>query len=358
MQPLLYTRTPPRNYNAALQTYSSNAVVYACVRLIADAVGSIPYGVQHNAKPAPQHSVHALLQQPNAQDSGRLWRAALATHLQLMGNAYILLLRTQPNDLAAPVQEMHLLRPERVQVLTNRQNDVLYYEYSTDVGKVRYSAAQILHLRLFSPHSDIYGMAPLEAATASIALHTACGAYQQGLLNNSARPSGCLTYEQGGNAPPLTDSQFSRLRDELTMHYTGAVNAGRPLLLEGGLTWQAMSFSPADLEFTQARHNAARDIASAFGVPPMLLAIPGDNTYANYQEAMRAFMRYSVVPMAEMVAQALTQRLQECFAGINIFANTDQLPAYLPEREALWQRVSAADFLTPDEKRHLLGLGV
>jgi HK97 family phage portal protein len=93
-------------------------------------------------------------------------------------------------------------------------------------------------------------------------------------------------YKDGGKLSP---DQYERLRQELEAGYSGAVNAGRPLLLEGGLDWKSMGFSPKDMDFIEAKNAAARDIALALGVPPMLIGIPGDNTYANYQEANRAF---------------------------------------------------------------------
>jgi HK97 family phage portal protein len=76
----------------------------------------------------------------------------------------------------------------------------------------------------------------------------------------------------------LSEAQFGRLKSELEVTYSGSRNAGRPLLLEFGLDWKAMSLSPKDMDFLQAKHAAAREIALAFGVPPMLLGIPGDNT--------------------------------------------------------------------------------
>ncbi len=83
----------------------------------------------------------------------------------------------------------------------------------------------------------------------------------------------------------MTADQFARLKAELEASFQGTRNAGRPLLLEGGLDWKAMSLSPRDLDFMEAKHAAAREIALAIGVPPMLLGIPGDNTYSNYAEA-------------------------------------------------------------------------
>ena len=77
----------------------------------------------------------------------------------------------------------------------------------------------------------------------------------------------------GPRAARSADEQFDRLKRELEREYQGAANAGRPLVLEGGLDWKAMSLTPKDMDFMEAKHAAAREIALAFGVPPMLLAM-------------------------------------------------------------------------------------
>jgi HK97 family phage portal protein len=129
------------------------------------------------------------------------------------------------------------------------------------------------------------------------------------------------------------------------------------MLLEGGLDWKPMGFSPSDMEFQKTKEAAAREIAAAFGIPPMLMGIPGDSTYANYQEANRAFYRLTVLPMAAKVAADLGHWLSG-FTGevIELRPDLDQIPALASERDAQWARVGAADFLTPQEKRMILGL--
>jgi HK97 family phage portal protein len=118
-----------------------------------------------------------------------------------------------------------------------------------------------------------------------------------------------------------------------------------------------MGFSPSDMEFQKTKESAAREIAIAFGVPPMILGIPGDATYANYQEANRAFYRLTVLPLVERIAQGVGHWLSE-HAGeaFELRPDLDRVPALAVERDQLWARVSAADFLTADEKRSLLGL--
>jgi HK97 family phage portal protein len=129
-------------------------------------------------------------------------------------------------------------------------------------------------------------------------------------------------------------------------------------LLEGGLTWQSMSFTPKDMDFLQLKHGAAREIALAFGVPPMLLGIPGDNTYANYREANLAFWRQTVLPLGSRFASAFGAWLGPAWGeGLRLGIDVDQVEALSAEREALWRRVNDADFLTPDEKREAVGYG-
>uniref|UniRef100_UPI003B21C4AF phage portal protein n=1 Tax=Tateyamaria sp. TaxID=1929288 RepID=UPI003B21C4AF len=153
--------------------------------------------------------------------------------------------------------------------------------------------------------------------------------------------------------------QYDRLVSEIETNHSGARNAGRPMLLEGGLDWKPMGFSPTDMEFQKTKESAAREIALAFGVPPMLLGIQGDATYANYQEANRAFYRLTVLPQATRVTAALATWLG-AFTGEDVVLSPDldQVPALSAERDAQWARVAGADFLSEAEKRRLLGLPV
>ena len=148
----------------------------------------------------------------------------------------------------------------------------------------------------------------------------------------------------------------SRLKSELETQFQGASNAGRPLLLEGGLDWKTMSMSPKDLDFIEAKHGAAREIALALGVPPMLLGIPGDNTYANYREANLVFWRQTVLPLVARTARALTGWLAPRFGdSLRIGYDADAVDALALEREAVWDRLTKASFLTLNERRAAAG---
>ncbi len=168
---------------------------------------------------------------------------------------------------------------------------------------------------------------------------------------------GTIVYKGADGQGQLTNEQYDRLIGEMESHHQGARNAGRPMLLEGGLDWKPMGFSPSDMEFQKTKEAAARDISIAFGVPPMLVGIPGDATYANYQEANRAFYRLTVLPLVQRVTAGISHWLS-LFSGevVELRPDLDQIPALAVERDQQWLRVGGADFLTPAEKRVLLGL--
>ena len=139
------------------------------------------------------------------------------------------------------------------------------------------ASPNLIHIKYFHPADDHYGAGCLAAADEAVATHNAAAAWNRMLLENAARPSGALVYDPGDGGG-LTTDQFDRLKAELAQAYAGHANAGRPMLLEGGLKWQALSLSPADMDFATLKAAAARDVALAFGVPPMLLGLPGDRS--------------------------------------------------------------------------------
>jgi HK97 family phage portal protein len=216
--------------------------------------------------------------------------------------------------------------------------------------------AGLLHIRSFHPLDDHYGLGCLGAAAGAVDTHNAASRWNKALLDNAARPSGALVYAPGDGST-LSPEGFDRLKAEMEAGYAGAANAGRPMLLEGGLSWQAMSLTPAEMDFGRARDTASREIALAFGVPPMLLGLPGDNSYANYAEANVALWRLTLLPLTARILTAIAEHLHDWWPGLELRIDRDAIPALSVDRERLWAQVAAANFLSDDEKRGLLGLG-
>lgn len=335
--------------------FMRNPVAHRAVRLVAEAAASVPWLAYEGEAEVTAHSGLTLLAQPNARQAGPDFFEALYGHLMLSGNAYV-----EPLVLGDALRELHLLRPDRVSVVEGRDGWITAYDYRAGNMTRRLPAESggrlsLLHLKLFHPLDDHLGFPPLAAAGAALDLHNAAGEWNKALLDNSARPSGALVYQpkEGGN---LSTDQYERLKAELESGYAGAVNAGRPLLLEGGLDWKSMGLSPKDMDFIEAKNAAARDIALSLGVPPMLMGIPGDNTYANYQEANRAFYRLTVVPLLTRTAASFSAWLSEAYGeALRLEPDLDRIAGLSAERDALWARVGAAEFLTEEEKRQAVG---
>ena len=343
----------PRSYEAQVKAaYLTNPVAARAVRLVSESIAGAPL----TASP-PGHPALALLASCGLDASGPSLLETLAAQLMLHGNAYVEV-STGPDGLPAA---MFPLRPERVTVEVDSRGWPTGYLYRAGEAVTRYPAetvgdrAGLLHIRGYHPLDDHYGLGCLGAAAGAVEAHNASARWNKALLDNAARPSGALVY-QPGDGSTLSPEQYERLRTEMEAGFSGAANAGRPMLLEGGLSWTAMALTPAEMDFARVRDTAAREIALAFGVPPMLLGMPGDTTYANYKEANLALWRLTLLPLSKRILEALSAHLRNWWPDLVIAVDRDALPALSEDRARLWAQVTAAGFLTDLEKRAILGL--
>lgn len=349
--------SPRDAVSLARSGFQGNPIGFRAVKLIAEAAAALPLVLQDAERRYETHPVLELIRRPNgAQGRAELFEAVYG-FLLLAGNAY---LEAVPGATELP-GELHVLRPDRMALVPGADGWPVAYDYTVAGRSHRFDmgggAQPICHIRTFHPQDDHYGFSPLQAAATAIDVHSSASAWSKALLDNAARPSGAIVFRGTDGQGQLTPDQYDRLVGEMEAHHQGARNAGRPMLLEGGLDWKPMGFSPSDMEFHQTKQAAAREIAIAFGVPPMLMGIPGDATYANYQEANRAFYRLTVLPLVARVTAAVSHWLAG-FTGeaVELRPDLDQIPALAAERDQQWARVGAADFLTPAEKRLILGL--
>jgi HK97 family phage portal protein len=336
----------PRSYEAQVRdAYLGNPVAQRAVRLVAESVAWAPVYALGGAAGAAKATALAT---PPLLDSA-------AAQLLLHGNVFVQIIA----DADGMPAELFALRPERVTIEADQGGWPAAYVYRAGEVKARLPARDglgrpsVVHIKAMHPLDDHYGLGCLGAAAGAVAIHNAATRWNKALLDNAARPSGALSLDGGDGA--LAAEQYDRLQGELERLFAGPGNAGRPLLLEGGLKWQAMSLTPADMDFVELKAAAARDIALAFGVPPMLLGLPGDSTYANYREANRALWRLTVLPLADRLLGGIAAALAAWWPGLKLSLDVDQVTALAEDRERLWAQVTAADFLTREEKREMLG---
>ncbi len=370
--------------NFAENAYISNVIAHRAINMIAHAASSVPFklyklmdGKRHLIT---QHPVLELLNKPNPIQSGKEMLEAIYIYRQISGSAYILTVdkncrrnvkksldNCQPCnivDYTLPDYELYCLRPDRVKVIAGDNFIPLGYTYTVDSKTTSYFVDQengispVLQIKNFHPLSDWYGLSSIEAAAYSIDQHNQASVWNQALLQNGGRPSGAIVVKDAEGRPAnLTDEQFYRLKDMMNDVISGPQNAGRPLLLEGGLEWKEMSFSPKDMDHIQSKNNSAREIAIAFGVPAQLLGIPGDNTYSNLLEARVALWEQTILPLVENTLDHINRGIVARFGDdLELQYDIDGISTLSHRVDSLWNRMEKSSFVTVDEKREAVGL--
>ncbi|MDR0633286.1 MAG: phage portal protein [Holosporales bacterium] len=354
-----------KNYESlATVGYSQNVIVFRCISLIAKSLSNITWliyektnGVEYEVD---SHQILALLRSPNAQYSGAAFLESIYSQLLLSGNAYIEAVMDGSN---VPKQ-LCVLRSDRVNVLVNDMDEKVGFEYKNGKNKQifpispYYGCCDILHIKTFHPLNDWYGMSPVEAASRAIDQHNAVGEHNLSILQNGGRPSGALLVKPQMNGVALTAEQREELRESMRSIYEGVDNAGRIAVLEGDCEWKEMGLSPKDLDFHKGKSVSAKEIAQAFGVPPILIGMTEDATFSNYKEARINFWEDTLLPMLNHLLSELNMWLVPYFgANLRLDFDKDNIPALAAKRDHTWDKMQEASFLTINEKRQALGYG-
>lgn len=359
-------RFTPRQYDQlAREAYQKNVIAYRCIRLVSQNAATVPWviyqGKGDRRRALEDHPLKSLLENPNPMQGGAELFEALFGFYLIAGNSYL----EGVGAPHAPPRELWTLRPDRMRVIPGKQGVPSAYRYQIGGEAIDFAvdtltgASQVLHLKTFHPLDDWYGMSPLESAAASIDQHNDAAKWNAALLQASGRPSGALVYKPAhpDGTATLTDEQRQTLKNEMEAFFQGPENAGRPLVLEGGLDWRDMSFSPKDMDWLAGKDVSAREIALAFHVPPQLIGIQGSLTFANFEQARLALFDDAVIPLLDHVKDELNKWLCPQFGNdIAIGYDMDAIEAFAPRREKTWARISNADFMTVNEKRLALGL--
>ena len=338
--------------------YEHNVIVYRCINLIARGIASVPWvlyekdasGIEHEVE---HHPLLTLLQHPSAEQAGSSLMEVLMSYLLLSGNAF---LEAVFDEYAKPTG-LYVLRPDRVALIPGEDGESIGLEYNLSGTRKKiyfsdFPHRPILHLKLFHPLHDVYGLSPLRAAARSIDQHNEVASHNLSLLENGGHPTGALVVKDQN----LTFEQRQHLKENLQQLYQGGSNAGKIMILEGEFEWKEMGLSPKDLDFLEGRNISAREIAQAFGVPSMLVGVTGDATYANYKEARLHLWEDTIIPMLEHLMDELNLWLSPLFGNnLRLGFDIDGIPALSEKREAYWDKISQANFLTLNEKRQAVG---
>ena len=345
--------------------YLKNAIVYRCVNEISKGASAVNYMIKSGDVTLENHPLIDLIDRPNPLQSNSEFFNALFGFLLLGGNAYILKVGNGQQP-----RELHLLRPDRVEIKAGKNAIPDRYEYMIN-GRVQdtYFVDQetgfsdLKHIKLWNPLDDYYGCSPLSAAAVEVDQHNLASTHNINLLENGARPSGAVIFkpkDDGGFAVNLSESQRQQLLTDLNNRFTGTGNAGRPMLLEGDFDWREMGMSPKDMDFLNMKHMSATDIALCFGVPSQLVGVPDSQTYSNIAEARLALYEETIIPHLKLIQSDLNEWLIPQFGEqLEFCYDTEGIPALAERKRKTYENVSSAvtaGIMTRNEAREIIGL--
>ena len=353
-----------RNYlHLAEESYVKNVIANRCISMISQSASAIKLELRNKTtgEIIKKHRILDLLQKPNPIMDQNNFFETIYAHKLISGNVYIQAIFSKNSDDKEP-QELFILRPDRVTILAGNTGVPIAYKYkfnnSEQIFKINQitGKSDILHIKNFNPINDWYGLSQVEPATYSIDQHNEASKWNQAILQNGAKPCGALIVKNDGENF-LTDDQFVRLKEQLNDEFSGSENAGKPLLLEGGLDWKEISLTPKEMDFLEMKHSTARDIALSFGVPSQLIGIPGDNTYSNMSEARLFLWEQTILPTVDFVLSSLNNWLVSMFDDdLELVYNKNNITPLSIRKENFWNIVNGSNFLTDEEKKKILSI--
>lgn len=324
----------------ALEGFSRNAIAFRCISMVAQAASFVNLLLMDTKtkKEIEKHPLLDLINRPSPVCSGSELIDGTLSFLQIAGNAYI----ESVGPDGKPPKELYYLRPDRMKVISGRTALAAGYEYEANGRTIRWQVdpitgmGPILHLKKFNPLNDWYGLSALEPAAYAVDLHNEAGAHNMALLQNGAVPSGALVLKpvtangQMISAPPeIITAAEKRLAEQ----HGGASKAGKPFVLGGNVEWEAFGQSLEDLQLTESKLEAAREICTSFGVPHILF-IPGASTYNNVREAKLDLYEATVLPTLEWLLDHLNFWLVPLFGeNLKLVADYDSVDALSLRRE-------------------------
>lgn len=353
--------TTTENYlGYSKEGYQKNVTVFRCVRMIATAAAGIKWEVYQNDREMESGPVIDLLNQPNPMKGWASFFESVVAYHMISGNTYIEGAGPTPS---APPRELWSLRPDFMSIVPNAMGGVGQYIFKTAQVEKRWDVdpitgkSKIHHIKMFHPTDIWYGMSPIQAVLLNVDQANSANRWNLSLLQNMAQPSGILKVNSTDANPGgmLTSEQRTILQRSLEEKYSGPKNVARPMLLEGGMSWEQIGLSPKDMEWLEGKKVTAADICNAFGVPAQLLGF-GQNTYANYKEAKDAFYIDTIMPLMDIYEYELTKYIRRWFGETySLKYDRDDIEALTDKRQAKYASINTLNFITQNEKRIMAG---
>jgi len=301
------TSGKPVNERTAMQT----TAVYACVRILAEAVASLPLHVYEyqddgGKKLVHDHPLYYLLHdEPNPEMTSFVFRETLMSHLLIWGNAYAQIIR----DGAGRVLGLYPLLPDKMEVQRDDRGNI-YYVYSRnsdenpmfkDYGNIKLKAEDVLHIPGLG-FDGLIGYSPIAMAKNAVGMTLACEEYGASFFANGANPGGVLEH-------PGVLKDPSKVRESWNSVYRGVNNAHKIAVLEEGMKYQQIGIPPEEAQFLETRKFQINEIARLYRIPPHMVGDLDKSSFSNIEQQSLEFVKYTLDPWVIRWEQSLQRSL-------------------------------------------------
>ncbi|MGI6617718.1 MAG: phage portal protein [Saccharofermentanales bacterium] len=283
------------------KTAMQSAAVYACVRVIAETIASLPLHlyryVDEGKKRDPSHPLYTLLHNaPNPEMTSFIFRETLMTHLLLWGNAYAQILRNGHGEIVG----IYPLLPDRMQVARDEDKNLIYL-YQSGMKQIAFRQEEILHIPGLG-FDGLVGYSPIAMARNAIGMAMATEEFGSSFFSNGAAPGGILEH-------PGTLKDPSKVRESWEELFKGSGNANRVAVLEEGMTYKQIGIPPNEAQFLETRKYQTEEICRIYRVPPHLVADLDKATFSNIEHQSISFVVHTIRPWLVRLEQAMDKAL-------------------------------------------------
>ena len=301
------TSGKPVNERTAMQT----TAVYACVRILAEAIASLPLHVYEyqddgGKKLVHDHPLYYLLHdEPNPEMTSFVFRETLMSHLLIWGNAYAQIIR----DGAGRVLGLYPLLPDKMEVQRDDKGNI-YYVYSRnsdenptfkEYGNIKLKAEDVLHIPGLG-FDGLIGYSPIAMAKNAVGMTLACEEYGASFFANGANPGGVLEH-------PGVLKDPSKVRESWNSVYRGVNNAHKIAVLEEGMKYQQIGIPPEEAQFLETRKFQINEIARLYRIPPHMVGDLDKSSFSNIEQQSLEFVKYTLDPWVIRWEQSLQRSL-------------------------------------------------
>ena len=285
------------NERTAMQT----TAVYACVRILAETIASLPLHTYMNTETgkekAREHPMyHLLSDSPNPEMTSFVFRETLMGHLLLWGNSYSQIIR----DGHGKVVALYRLLPDKMKV-ERSENGEIYYIYNSEGKDYLLRNTEVLHIPGLG-FDGLIGYSPIAMAKNAIGMALATEEYGAKFFSNGANPGGVLEH-------PGVVKDPHRIRDSWNQVYQGTSNAHRVAVLEEGMKFSPIGIPPEQAQFLETRKYQTEEICRIFRVPPHLVGDLERATFSNIEHQSISFVVHTIRPWLVRIEQSINKAL-------------------------------------------------